>query len=74
MGVLAMNRPSELPLVLSAAAEAVLVTALRADTVAGQETDAVPGLSERVLKKLTQLARFGLIAGQPLFRATKRHA
>jgi hypothetical protein len=67
-----MIRPSELPLGLPAAAEAVLGTALRADTLAGQ--DAVPGLSERMLKKLTQLARFELIAGQPLFRASKPHA
>ena len=69
-----MTRPSELPFVLPAAVEAVLGTALRADTVAGQETDAALGLSERVVKKLTQLARFGLIAGQPLFRASRRHA
>lgn len=59
---------------LPAAAEAVLGTALRADTVAGQETGAVVGLSERLLEKLTQLARFGLIAGQPLFRSSRRHA
>ena len=69
-----MNRPSELPLVSPGAAEAVPGTALRVDLVAGQETDAVVGLSERMLEKLTQLARFGLTAGQPLFRSQRRSA
>jgi hypothetical protein len=56
------------------AAEAVRGIGLRADGAAGPETDVVRGLSERMLEKLAQLARFGLTAGQPLFRASRRHA
>ena len=73
-GMFAMNTPTELPLVSSAAAEAVTGAAPGVDLVAGQQTDAVAGLGERMLGKLTQLARFGLTAGQPLFRASARSA
>lgn len=69
-----MERSSETPLVWPGAAEASRAIGLRADGAAGSEADAVRGLSERLLEKLAQLARFGLTAGQPLFRSQRRSA